>query len=485
MTPCGRGAVFAAVLLLGGPALPQESGSLREAQVMEILASLKDAPVARIWSRSDELVELGAPAKRILQKAIPDATIEGKLCALKALIDLESTTWAAEELLSLAADEKVALDHRLVALELIGLSEERIAEDGLLDLLYSLNPQVRVGSARALWRLGSPRSQRAKDVLRELLKSDDPELRAQGALALAEIGDADSPGLLEILAGLAREPGLRGQLAGALRSKLSLRKSLLRLEARGEEGSARRASGAWSHLDEIRARLQTLYDAEESLDEEKLRAAAARGLLTLPDDPHSAFMDPEEHAQWNEELDPSYGGIGALIDTNAKDFRIARPFFGGPAWKSDIRTGDAIVAVNGKPTEGRETNEIIKEIKGPPGTPVILTIYREGWSETKDVQVIRAKIVLPTVLSRMLPGDVGYLEIANYGEETGRQFAEELHALEGKGMKGLVIDLRWNPGGNLLTVKECLTPFLRAKELICKVKGRSVPEEPHVSGVPD
>lgn len=484
-------AAFLLALFAIGPAGAQDApGSVRELQVREILASLEGGSVAAIWSRSEELVRLGQPAVRAIRSAVPKATVEGKLAALRALVELDQQTFAASELLKLARDESLALPHRLLALELVGRAEEPDSESDLVELLEALNPQLRIGAARALWRLGTPRSQLAKDALREVLRSADPELRAEGAIALAGIGDSGTPGVLEALRDLSKEPGPRGQLAAALYDKLTLQDVVTRLRAKAEAGSEGLAArdGVWAHLDEIRHILDTQYDSKERIPLEAMRARAARGLLDLPDDPHTAFLDPDEHREWLMTLDPHYGGIGALIDTNAKDvFRILRPFFGGPAWKADIRTGDVITAVNGVPTEGRKAEEIIKQVKGPPGTPVVLTILREGWAEARDIEVIRARIVLPTVHARMLPGEVGYIEITNFGDDTGNAFAKELRALEARGMRGLVIDLRWNPGGSLATVKECLTPFLEPRELICTVAssrhGGRV--EPHRSGVPD
>ncbi len=479
------------VAILGSDGQADGPESVREIRIQEILVSLKEASAARIWERSQELVAMGPAAARAIRQAVSSATPEGRLCALRALLELDNTAYAAAELAKMAEDERIEAATRVLAIDLLGESGEPDAEESLLELLDSLNARIKISAARALWRLGTPRSQKAKDILRDVLKASDPELKAAGAIALAEIGDADTPGVMETLRELAREPTERGQLAAALHDKLLYKKTLDRIAAREEGGAVvpppiKDGKGIWAHLDEIRTLLDTMYAAKTPTSVEDLKRRAARGLLELPTDAHTAFMDPDEHREWNAQFNPHYGGIGALIDTNVKDdFRIARPFFGGPAWKADIRTGDSIVAVNGVPTEGRKTEEIIKQVKGPPGTTVLLTILREGWRATKDVPVIRATIVLPTVLQRMLPGKIGYIEIASFGEETGNQFEKELTALEADGLRGLVIDLRWNPGGSLHTVKQCLTPFLKRGDLICTVSGRMVRAESHVAGVPD
>jgi C-terminal peptidase prc len=393
--------------------------------------------------------------------------------------------------MDIADDEANRLEHRVAALELIGLTEELDAEDGLLELLIALNPKIRLAAARALWRIESPRRGKAKEVLREFLKSSDAELRAQGALALAEMGDSASPGVNETLLELRKEPGLRGKYAGVLYRWLTLKRTLALRADRTDAAAAKKRSGMWSHLDEMRELLRQIYDLQDEVSDDRLRIGAAQGMVNLPGDPHTQFLTPAEYHEFlhgGDGVDPSYGGIGAYIDTNVTgSFRILRPIFGGPAWKADIRGGDDIVAVDGDPTAGRATTDIIKQIKGPAGTPVVLSIFREGWAEHRDVKVIRAKIVLPTVYSRMLPANIGYITITVFAYETGKELQKHLTALEKRDLRGLVLDLRDNPGGLLDSVKECLTLFLRERELVCTAKGRLLFRKgvPHFSGKPD
>jgi len=491
-TPLVGRLLLLAALVVAAPSLrAQEEGhSLRETQVKEILQSCKGATIPQIWQHADELASLGQAAKRIIQNEVSGAGVEGRLAGLSALIKLDSPTFAAGKLMDIAADEAAGIDYRLAALELVGQTEETDVEDGLTELLVSYNPQLRIGAARALWALDGRQKQRAKDTLREFLKSSDPDLRAQGALALGEMGDSETPEVLAILRDLSREPGLRGKYAGALYSNLNYQRTIQMREAEDEAGAAQnRGSGLWRHLDEIHQYIKDAYDLADEANDETLRVGAAKGMLNFPDDPHTMFFSPEEYREFlhgSDGVDPSYGGIGAFIDTNVKDsFRILRPIFGGPAWKADIQGGDDIIAVNGQPTLGRSTTDIIKDIKGQPGTEVILTIYREGWAEPKDVKVIRARIILPTVFSRMLPGKVGYLQIAQFSSDTGKEMMDHLLALEADGMRGLVLDLRDNPGGLLQSVQDCLTAFLKSRELVCTAKGRIGYHRKYYAGSPD
>ena len=482
-----RALVIAA--LLGSALLAQEEGaSLREAEVRQVLTDLKGARMADIWKGADRLIAMGVPAKRIIQREMETSPIEGQLAALRALIRLDSPTAAAERLMEIAADEKTAAEFRLASLELIALAGEEDSEEGLLDLLSSLTPEIRIGAARALWQIEGEHRHAAKEALREFLKASDGDLRAQGALALAEMGDSATPGVMETLREVRREPGLRGKYAEALYRNLTLKNAIDSRERQGEQ-AAFKGSGMWRHLDEIRQMIQQRYDLLEDANDEALRAGAARGMLDFPDDPHTGFMTPEEYGEFlhgSDGVDPSYGGIGAFIDTNVKDrLRILRPMFGGPAWKADIQGGDDITAVNGDSTLGRPNEEIIKQIKGPPGTEVILTIYREGWAEPRDVKVIRAKIVVPSVYSRILPGQIGYVQIASFAAETGKEMADHLRRLEAQGLRGLVLDLRDNPGGLLQSVQDALTPFLKERELVCTAKGRIGAAQKYFSGRPD
>ncbi|MDH3590623.1 MAG: HEAT repeat domain-containing protein, partial [Planctomycetota bacterium] len=440
----GRIGLLAALLILT-PIAPgqEEGGSLREIKVQEILQAAKGASIPQIWGFAEQLSSLGPSAKRAIQRGLRDASVEGRLAGLKALIDLDSPTFAAEKLSDVARDEAITEQLRVAAIELLGQTDEEDAEDGLLELLLELNPRVKIAAARALWRLGTPRSSNAKKALREFLRSSDVELRTQGTLALAEMGDGDTPGVKQNLIELRKRPDMVGRLADALYHKLNLQRVIQRQEAREDAGGNGRASARWRHLDEVYALLKRFYEFEEEIDEDDLRIRAARGLLNMPADPHTQFLTPAEYEEFlhgNSGVDPSYGGIGAFIDTNVKDsFRILRPIFGGPAWNSDIRGGDDIVAVNGNPTAGRSTTDIIKDVKGPPGTPVVLSIYRTGWDKAREIKVLRAKIVLPTVFSRMLPGKIGYISVAQFAYETGKELRKHMGELEGQGMQGLIL----------------------------------------------
>jgi carboxyl-terminal processing protease len=466
----------------------EEGGSIRDLKVREVLAAAKNAKAGDIGRYAEALVELGAVSKRAIIKGIRDADTAAKLAGLRALIELGSPTLAAEKLMEVAADEEEKLDYRLVALELVGISEEIDAEDGLLDLLSELNPQLRIATARALWRLDAPESHRAKSVLREFLGSTNAELRAQGALALAEMGDGDTPGVMAELRRLRREPGQRGQLARALHDKLTMRKALDRLEARSDKTGAQRRS-RWTHLDELRHILQQYYDRDGEINDDDLKVGTARGMINFPEDPHTVFMSPAQYQEFlhgSDGVDPSYGGIGAFIDTNVTDrLRILRPMFGGPAWDADIRGGDEIVGVDGKSTVGRSITEIIRQVKGPAGTPVVLTVIRRGWLKPRDIRVIRDRIVIPSVYARMLPGKVGLVVIAQFAAGTSKELLDTLNKLEAEGMEGLVIDLRDNPGGLLQSVVGCLTRFLNEGDSICTVRGRVLKPEKHAAEKPD
>jgi len=478
-----------ALLAMPATAFAQEAGgSVRDAKVEEILRSARGKRGSELGRYSEELVGLGSSAKRAILRGLKQADTSGKLAGLRALLKLGSSTLAAEKLLDIASDEQEKIEYRLVALELIGASEELDAEEGLLDLLTELNPQIRIATARALWHLEAPASHRAKAVLREFLSSTNPELRAQGALALAEIGDGDTPGVMQELRNQRNEPGARGQLARALYEKLMLRRTINSLEARGERGRTGSHS-RWEHLDELREVLRRYYDRDGEIEDRDLRIGAARGMIGFPEDPHTIFLSPEQYQEFlhgSDGVDPSYGGIGAFIDTNVKDrLRILRPIFGGPAWNAEILSGDEIVAVNGKSTTGRSITDIIKQVKGPPGTAVTLRIVRDGWPKPRDIRVIRARIVIPSVYSRMLPGKIGFVVIAQYATETDKELRKALVDLEKEGLRGLIIDVRDNPGGLLGTVVGCVSSFLKQGELVATVKGRVIRPETHHSLQPD
>jgi len=190
-----------------------------------------------------------------------------------------------------------------------------------------------------------------------------------------------------------------------------------------------------------------LYEANE----EVMLEGALKGMLNALGDPYTEYMTQKEFNSLLEQTKGSYEGIGVYI-TPSDDNRImvVSPIEDTPAEKAGLKTGDKIIKINGTEYSAEQMDDAIKIMKGMPNTNVTLTILRvdkDGKPQTFDVDVMREKIKLVTVKSAMLEDNIGYIRITTFDELTAADFKAQYKALEKQGMKGLVIDLRYNPGG--------------------------------------
>ncbi|EIF5084402.1 S41 family peptidase [Clostridium perfringens] len=201
---------------------------------------------------------------------------------------------------------------------------------------------------------------------------------------------------------------------------------------------------------EIREMLYRWYDGE--IDDSKLAEGAIKGMVSSLGDQYTYYMNGKEFSDFKEKSQGNYMGIG--IQVAAKDGKIVviSPIQGGPAEKAGIKTGDVILKVNGEQVSGNELDKAVSMMKGTTKENIKLTLYREGKGEF-DVDVMRDVIKTVNVKSEMIDGDIGYIEVLAFDEGTAKDFETQLKALEDKGMKGLILDLRGNPGGFM---KECV-----------------------------
>jgi len=197
-------------------------------------------------------------------------------------------------------------------------------------------------------------------------------------------------------------------------------------------------------------------------------------------DPHSNFFDPKAYAAMREEQRAKYFGVGMLVGTDAKNRTIVRqPFVGSPALKAGLRPGDAIVEVDDKKTEGMNQTQVVEMIKGQRGTPVQLKVAREGNDQLLSFNLVRDEIPRPSVSDAfwLRPG-IAYIEVKNFTDEnTAKEMEDKLHKLGEKDIKGLVLDLRDNPGGLLNQGIEVAGHFLKKNQLVVSHRGRTQPQK--------
>lgn len=202
---------------------------------------------------------------------------------------------------------------------------------------------------------------------------------------------------------------------------------------------------------------------------------ATRGMVAAFGDEHTAFIDPTRAAIMSENINGSFEGIGASVRLDeAGRLLVADAFPDQPAFKAGLRPGDVILAVDGQSTEGLNLFESVLLIRGPAGSQVVLTVWREDRMEPFEVPVIRAKIELEVVESKMLdvPGHIGYIRLTQFSKGAADKLSEALETLFDQGAATIVFDLRSNPGGLLSEAVAVSSLFLEDGTIVIeKLKG--------------
>ncbi len=212
------------------------------------------------------------------------------------------------------------------------------------------------------------------------------------------------------------------------------------------------------------AALQTLVDRYylEDVDDISFENGIYKGFISSLEDPYSIYYTADEYKALLEGSSGIYCGIGASVSQDAKSgiITIVKPFKTGPAYKAGILPGDIIFKVDGKEVAGEDLSKVVSLMKGKEDTKVTVTIKREGKDDPIDYTITRKEIEVPTIEYQMLSGKIGYITISEFDEVTVEQFDAAIDSLEKQGMKGLVVDVRNNPGGLLDSVVEMLDRLL-------------------------
>ena len=197
-------------------------------------------------------------------------------------------------------------------------------------------------------------------------------------------------------------------------------------------------------------------------------------------DPHSNFFDPKAYSLLREDQRGKYYGVGMTVGPRNNKVIVIAPFVGTPAYRAGIRPGDIIVAVDGKPTDNMSTGDVADLLKGPKGTTVHITIVREGADKPLEFAVVRDEIPRYSVdLHFLIRPGVGYMHVSGFNETTEKEVADALDQMGD--LKGLILDLRQNPGGLLSEGVGVADKFLRKGQLIVSHHGRSSPEKRYVA----
>lgn len=224
----------------------------------------------------------------------------------------------------------------------------------------------------------------------------------------------------------------------------------------------------------------------QNLSRREIVDAAIQGILEKLD-PYSSYISPEEMARFRDDVEHKFGGIGIQISMENGELVVLSPLVGSPAYRAGLRAGDRIVSIEGESTEGITIDDAVKQLKGDAGTDVTLAVRHLGSSEREEVTLTREVVAVATVLGDTRKEDdawdwmldpesgIGYIRVTAFSRETANDLREALNELEDEGLQGLIIDLRFNPGGLLTSAIEICDMFIEDGRIV-STKGRNTPE---------
>ncbi len=233
----------------------------------------------------------------------------------------------------------------------------------------------------------------------------------------------------------------------------------------------------------------------DPLDDDALMQGAITGMMAAVGDRHTAYMDPQLYRSLTSELSGSFEGIGATVkkDTATGGLTIVSTIAGSPARSAGLHAGDIIVTVEGQDVTALPETQIIGKVRGPAGTTVKLGLLRKGEKQIIELTLTRARIDLPTITTALYPGNIGYVKLAEFTDTAARDLHNALATLKADRLKGLILDLRDDPGGGLITAINVASEFIKSgniviergkagtKDIIYKSTGRtSAPNVPMV-----
>lgn len=212
--------------------------------------------------------------------------------------------------------------------------------------------------------------------------------------------------------------------------------------------------------------LKEKFIDQNRFDNQKMLYGAISGMVRSLNDPYTIFMDPEESKKFLEDVSGKFEGVGMEVGQKKGQLQIIAPLEGTPAQKAGLRAGDKIVKIDDAFTLDMTVDDAVSQIRGEKDTPVVLTIFREGWNSTKEFKLIRDIIEVPSLKWEVKENDVVYIKLYQFSEKAGADFRKAAIEILRTPTKKIVLDLRNNPGGYLEVSQDIASFFLEKDSLI-------------------
>lgn len=456
-------------------------------EVQGIIGRMAGGSITELWVHVRQLEALGEQAVPGLLDALTSESPKVRLGAAKALLSLDEAA-QAEPVLRKVADSDAGKDVRVAALILLRDS----LEEGLGPVLKRIagsdpEPLIRIEAARTLLEIEGDST--ARIILERFLNSEDDHLRNQAAVALGEVGYVEGP-TKRILIMLKKEPTTLGRRAALALEIEKLARTADTSDNPFNLGRENLITAKTKEIEELKKKIALMLKSSESgtvngdpllkwvmncinktyvdperVKEEDFLVGAARGMVGVLDR-FSAFMDVEHTKSFNDSIRGSYMGIGAQIaeDKASGYLNIVRPLFNGPARLAGLKSNDKIIEIGGVDIKNKQMSDIMGMLKGEKNTEVVLKISRKGWKKPRDFTIKRDEVKVPVVHARLLPGKIGYVRLDHFGSTAFEDVKKNLAELSQLGMKGIILDLRYNPGGLLQAAVDIVDLFITEDE---------------------
>ena len=446
------------------------------ADVSSILAAQVAEPHEPVWETAEALVRLDRAFEPDIANAAtdPNRTPIERMAASAALLRLGEQRIGTTELEALAMDSSLAMDRRLEAAQILGKwgGEYAAARLGIVMDAPYVPERLRVEFAYNLWRLASrPQAYAVMEDVR--LNGQSRLARMEAVLAL---GQTDRfPYVKDDLKALADLPGAVGERA----TNILLINSRLDDEIIRDDFTVRLISEVVQKIRDFYAADADDLEQVKRLQPRSLGESSAQALLYSLDN-FNDYLNEEDFADFESQLKANYGGIGALVGMRDGRFTILTPMYDKPAHRTGLRPMDVIDRIDDIDITSMKQGDIIKLLKGEPNTTVNVRVYRRSWKEPRVITVKREIIHIESVVSQMLPGDIGYIRINSFNDGdpyrrvkgTAEVVRDALIACERRGARGIILDLSSNPGGVMVSGVDVAKLFIGNSKLIVSSRGR-------------